>query len=174
MKKLFISLVFLVTLVDVMIWQMRHRKPKMLQAVRVENSPKDLETRSISAQTLAQPVQSYAHLPQAWATGPSGDGWIQYMNNLKSCTPFVLNYRFLEWERGTRRRIIQGKNGDKCVVIDVLPSDRKVTCELGKELVQSLTSEERYRDAEEGPLSQDAEDLNALGASHCGRPSVVF
>ena len=160
MKKLFlISVVFLIV-TDIAIWKFRHR-PRL--AKKTSNAVE------LAAPAAQSPVPSLTHLPEpsaavptALAIGPTGEAWIAFMDHLKTCTPFVLNYKFLDWEQGTRKKIIQGKKGNTCVVIDLLPPDLAVSCAMSPESVANLTGEDQYRDAQDGLFNQSVED-----ASHC-------
>ena len=109
---------------------------------------KFLLTLSVSA-TLLSPT---------YAGNEVDAGALEYLDNLKTCTPFTFNYPHPFVPGFTAQNIIKGKLAGNCRVTFVMPGDKKLNCQFTPETVKLLTSEAIYEEARQNRYSGSTSD----------------
>jgi hypothetical protein len=109
---------------------------------------KSLLTLSVSA-TLLSP---------AYAGNEIDAGAVKYLDHLKTCTPFTLQYPHPAVPGFTAQNIIKQKVAGNCLVTFVMPGDKKLNCQFTPETVKLLTSEAKYEEARQNRYSGATSD----------------
>ncbi len=72
---------------------------------------------------------------------------VQFLDHLKTCTPYTFKYPHPLVPSFTGQNIIQGKKGDKCQVTYLMPNNLKMECEHSPATIRRMTSEAAYKKA---------------------------
>ena len=111
---------------------------------------------------------SAALLTPAYAGNGIDAGAVKYLDHLKTCTPYTLQYPHPIVPGFTAQNIIKKKVAGKCLVTFVMPGNKKLNCQFTPETVKLLTSEEKYEEARHGSYSGATSDaVNQRMSEEC-------
>ncbi|HEV7613942.1 MAG TPA: hypothetical protein VGO37_18830 [Steroidobacteraceae bacterium] len=79
--------------------------------------------------------------------GNEDAGAVKYLDHLKTCTPFTLQYPHPIVPGFTAQNIIKEKVAGNCLVTFVMPGDKKLNCRFTSETIKLLTTEAKYAEA---------------------------
>lgn len=91
---------------------------------------------------------------------------VKYLDSLKTCTRFTLKYLHPFVPGFTAQNIIRKKIAGNCLVIFVMPGDKKLNCRFTPETVKLLTSEAKYAEARENRYTGSTSDAVSQRMSH--------
>lgn len=125
--------------------------------------------QTIVAQDAAMHATSSSPLHQQGADDDPSAGAIQYLNHLKTCTPYTFKYPHPLVQGFTGQNIIHGKEGDLCLVTYLMPNSLKAECGHGPTTIKRMTSEAAYEKARSGEFafSFSSDDQDAVAKKEC-------
>jgi hypothetical protein len=87
---------------------------------------------------------------------------VDWMDHLKTCTPFAqsMDHPFLK--KSQQINTIQGKDGDYCLMTMETTNFAVLTCKLDADGVKALTRDELYEQAKSGVMSGSTEDPSGI------------